>query len=377
MVVPCFFSVRSTLPARAAFFGRGGAISMSVFSSPDFSEHEQVVFCRDAASGLNAIIAIHSTQAGPALGGCRIWPYRDEAAALADVLRLSRGMTLKAAMAKLAFGGGKSVIIGDPRTDKSEALFLALGRSVERLGGRYIVAEDSGTSVADMEIVRRGTRHVAGIAEGGSGDPSPATAWGVFHGMRAAVRRRLGVETLAGLTVAVQGLGHVGWSLCEHLVRAGARLVVADIDADRVRRAAAAFGAASVPPDAILETRADVFAPCALGAILNNDTARRLAAPVVAGSANNQLALPEDGAVLAQRGILYAPDYVINAGGIINIAHEGPRYDRKRAMTHVAQIHDTLMELFDYADAERLPPSAAADRLAEARLRAIPPRKAA
>jgi leucine dehydrogenase len=350
---------------------------MSVFSAPDFAQHEEVVFCRDAAAGLSAIIAVHSTQAGPALGGCRMWPYADEAAALADVLRLARGMTLKAAMAGLAFGGGKSVIIGDPRRDKSEKLFLALARFVDRLGGRYIVAEDSGTSVADMEIVRRGTRHVAGIAEGGSGDPSPATAWGVFHGMRAAVRHRLGAESLEGLTIAVQGLGHVGRILCEHLAGAGARLVVSDIDEARVHRAVAELGAEAVAPEAIFTAPADVFAPCALGAVLDDATVPLLGAPVVAGSANNQLARPEHGAALARRGILYAPDYVINAGGIINIAHEGPGYERERAMAHVARIHDTLAELFGYADAERLPTSEAADRLAEARLRAAAPRKAA
>ena len=350
---------------------------MAVFSMRDFAAHEQVVFCHDANAGLSAIIAIHSTKAGPALGGCRMWPYASEEAALADVLRLSRGMTYKAAMAGLGFGGGKSVIIGDPRRDKSERLFLALARSVERLGGRYIVAEDAGTSVADMEIVRRGTRYVAGIAEGGSGDPSPATAWGVLHGLRAAVRRRLGADSLGGLTVAVQGLGHVGWILCEHLAREGARLVVSDIDEARVRRAALEFHADAVAPAAIFDVPADAFAPCALGAVLNDETVRRLAAPVVAGSANNPLARPEHGRALAGRGILYAPDYVINAGGIINIAHEGPNYDRERAMAHVTKIHDTLAELFAYAEAERLPTSEAADRLAEARLNAPTPRKAA
>jgi leucine dehydrogenase len=350
---------------------------MPVFFSPHFDEHEEVVFCREKRSGLRAIIAVHSTRRGPALGGCRMFPYPDEAAAVADVLRLARGMTLKAAMADLAFGGGKSVIIGDPRRDKSEALFLAMAACVDRLGGRYVIAEDSGTSVADMEAVRKGTRHVAGIAEGGSGDPSPATAWGVFQGIRAAARHRLGSERLDGLTVAVQGLGHVGWHLAEHLSRAGARLVVADIDPAPVRRAARVFGADAVAPNAIYDAPADIFAPCALGAVLDGDTVRRLKAAIVAGSANNQLARPEHGKALAARGILYAPDYVINAGGIINIAHEGAGYDRERAFAHVARIGETLREVFGRAEAERIPTSEAADRLALARLAVDPPRKAA
>ena len=349
---------------------------MSVFSAPDFADHEEVVFCRDAASGLSAIIAIHSTLRGPALGGCRMRRYASDAEAVRDVLRLSRGMTSKAAMADLAFGGGKSVIIGDPRTDKSERLLLAMARFVDGLGGRYIVAEDSGTSVADMEVVRRRTRHVAGIAKGGSGDPSPATAWGVFHGIRAAVKKKLGKEDFAGLSVAVQGLGNVGWHLCEHLHQTGALLVVTDIDADRVRRAKAAFGAVTVQPEAIYEAAADVFAPCALGAVINDQTVHRLKAQIVAGAANNQLARPEHGRVLAERGILYAPDYVINAGGIINIAHERPTYDRERAFAHVARIADTLGEVFAKSEAENLPPSDAADRIAAERLRA-PRRKAA
>jgi leucine dehydrogenase len=349
---------------------------MSVFHSPHFAKHEELVFCHDPASGLQAIIALHSTLRGPALGGCRMYPYQSEADAIADVLRLACGMTYKAAMADLPFGGGKSVIIADPKRDKNERLFLAMAKFVDRLGGRYIIAEDSGTCVADMELVRKGTRHVAGIAEGGSGDPSPATAWGVFQGLRAAVKHRLGSDSLGGLTVAVQGLGHVGWRLCEHLAAAGARLVVTDVDPLLVRRAEHVLGADAVVPAAIYDVPCDIFAPCALGAILNEQTVRRLRAAIVAGSANNQLARSEHGRALAARDILYAPDYVINAGGIINIAHEGRGYDRERAFAQVARIHDTLHEVFAYAESKGVPTNVAADLLAEQRLAAVP-RKAA
>ncbi|MEQ9640839.1 MAG: Glu/Leu/Phe/Val dehydrogenase dimerization domain-containing protein [Alphaproteobacteria bacterium] len=341
---------------------------VSVFAAQSFRDHEQVVFCHDRASGLKAIIAIHDLTLGPALGGCRMWRYDSDDEALDDVLRLSRGMTYKSAMAGLSFGGGKAVIIGDAKRDKSPALFEAFGRFIDSLGGRYITAEDVGTSPADFEIVRRQTRHVAGIAEGGSGDPSPATAWGVFHGLRAAVEFRLGRDDLNGLTVAIQGLGHVGWALAEHLRKAGARLVVTDIDAARLAAAKAELGASVVDPEAIYDVEADVFAPNALGAVLNDDTIARLKVAVVAGSANNQLAEDRHGAVLHRRGILYAPDYVINAGGIINISYEGPRYSQDAAFAHCARIHDTLAELFARAGQADLPTNEMADRLAEERL---------
>ena len=349
---------------------------MSVFSAPSFRDHEQVVFCRDRASGLKAIIAIHDTTLGNALGGCRMWPYASDEAALDDVLRLSRGMTYKAAMAKLPMGGGKAVIIGDARTDKTPALFEAFGRFVDSLGGRYVTAEDVGTSPADFEIVRRRTRHVAGIAEGGSGDPSPATAWGVFNGLEAAVKHRLGRDDVAGLTVAIQGLGHVGWGLAEHLKQAGARLVVTDIDVSRLDRARQQLGATVVDPQAIYDVAADVFAPCALGAVLNDDTVARLKVAAVAGAANNQLAEDRHGELLRRRGILYAPDYVINAGGIINISHEGPAYSKAAAFAHCARIADTLLELFARADAAGVPTSEMADRLAEERIAAAKQRPA-
>jgi leucine dehydrogenase len=342
---------------------------MSVFEHREFDGHEQVVFCHDPASGLRAIIAIHNTNRGPALGGCRMWPYASEAEALTDALRLSRGMTYKSALAGLAYGGGKSVIIGDPRRDKSHALFGAMGRYVDSLGGRYTVAEDVGISVPDVEIMAEETAHVAGVTNGGAGDPSPATAYGVYKGIKAAAQHRLGTDSLHGLRVAVQGVGHVGYYLCQHLAAEGAELLVADIAEDSLDRAVREFDAQVVAPEQIAATSVDIYAPCALGAVINDATLPHLKAKVVAGSANNQLAEARHGEALRQRGILYAPDYVINAGGIINISHEGPGYDAAKAFTHVAQIHDTLLEIFRRADAAKIATSQAADRLAEERFR--------
>jgi leucine dehydrogenase len=343
---------------------------MSVFGDQDFDNHEQVVFAADQETGLRAIIAIHDTTRGPALGGCRMWAYADERSAINDVLRLSRGMTYKNALADLPRGGGKSVIIGDARTAKTPALMAAMGRAVEALGGRYIVAEDVGTTVEDMEIVRRHTRHVAGLAQGG-GDPSPATAYGVFSGIRAAVAHKLGRTSLDGVRVAVQGLGHVGQNLCRHLAGEGAKLYVTDIWPDNVARVVEEFGATAVAPEAIYDVEADVFSPCALGAVINDDTLPRLAVSIVAGAANNQLAEDRHGAELARRGILYAPDYVINAGGVINISHEQMPggYDRERAFQHVARIHDTLMLVMERAERDGVPTNTAADRIARERFR--------
>jgi len=341
---------------------------MSVFEHREFDGHEQVVFCHDSASGLKAIIAIHNTNLGPALGGCRMWPYASDEDALTDALRLARGMTYKSALADLSFGGGKSVIIGDPRRDKSEALFRAMGRYVESLGGRYTVAEDVGISVPDVEIMARETRHVAGTSKG-AGDPSPATAYGVYMGIKAAAKHRLGVDRLNGLRIAVQGVGHVGYYLCRHLSAEGAELVVADIAQDSLDRVVREFDAHVVAPEAIATAAVDIYAPCALGATINDETLPKLQAKVVAGSANNQLAEARHGEALRRRGILYAPDYVINAGGIIAISHEGPAYDESKAFAHVAQIHDTLLEIFRRAEAEKVATSEAADRLAEERFR--------
>lgn len=349
---------------------------MAVFNSPDFDNHEEVVFCRDPETGLSAIIAVHDTTLGAGLGGCRFWPYQDEEAALTDALRLSRGMTFKAALAGTGRGGGKSVIIGDPRRIATPDLFRAMGRFVERLGGSYIIAEDVGTSPADMAFVAEETRFVAGL-EGESGDPSPATALGVFTGIQAALKHQRGDDELKGVTVAVQGLGHVGWNLCNHLHEAGARLVVSDMRDALMTAATRSFGATAVGPDAIHMVRADVFAPCALGAGLNDETIPVLKVSIVAGAANNQLAEARHDDMLAERGILYAPDYVINAGGIINIAHEGPDYDQDRAFAHVTRIGTTLTDLFRRADQEGLPTGAMADRMAAEVLRAAAKRMAA
>ncbi|SMF23493.1 leucine dehydrogenase [Tistlia consotensis] len=351
---------------------------MSVFAHPEFDNHERVVFVRDAESGLKAIVAVHDTSLGPALGGCRFWTYASDDEALTDVLRLSRGMTYKSALAGLPLGGGKSVVIGDARAlraepARAEALFRALGRAVEQLGGLYTAAEDVGTSVADLELVGRETRHVAGVARGQVGDPSPYTAYGVFRGLQAAVRHKLGRSDLEGLRVAVQGLGHVGQGLCEHLAEAGAKLIVADLDGERVAALVERFGAEAGDPAAILAADCDVVAPCALGAVLNDDSIAALRAPVVAGAANNQLAEPRHGELLRRKGVLYAPDYLVNAGGIIVIAYEagrrGPRFERAQAMAHIDRIHDTALEIFARAEREGIATSLAADRLAEERFR--------
>lgn len=343
---------------------------MTVFSHKSFDDHQSVHFHADPRSGLKAIVAIHDTVRGPAVGGCRMWPYADDDAALTDALRLSRGMTLKSALAEMPFGGGKSIVIGDPARNKSPALWRAMGRFVESLGGRYVIAEDVGTSPADMEIVRFETRHVAGIEEGGSGDPSPATAWGVFRGIQAALETRLGRADPSGARIAVQGLGHVGLALCELLAEAGATLFVADLDNRLVARAEREYGATPVAADAIHDQPVDVFAPCAMGAILDDETIPRLQSAIVAGAANNQLAESRHGAALQRAGILYAPDYAINAGGIINISHEGPNYDRKRAFAHVARIHDTLLTVFARAEADGVATNEAADRIARDRIQA-------
>ena len=343
---------------------------MSVFSSSSFDEHEQVLFCHDAGTGLKAIIAIHSTALGPALGGCRFWDFADEEAALEDVLRLSRGMTYKNAMAGLALGGGKSVIMGDAARDGSPALMRAFGRHVESLSGRYTVAEDVGTSPADMEEIATETSHVAG-RPGRSGDPSPVTAHGVLAGIRAAAAHRFGGDGLDGVRVAVQGLGSVGMALADRLHAAGARLTVTDMSETRVAEAGARFGATATGPEEIYDADADIFAPCALGAVLNDGTVPRIRAGIIAGAANNQLAEDRHGEALRARGILYAPDYVINAGGVINISCElaGP-YDPDTALTKVSAIGPTLAEVFRRAEAEDRPTNTIADMIARERLAA-------
>jgi leucine dehydrogenase len=351
---------------------------MEVFSSRAFDQHEQVIFFFDRGSGLKAIVALHDTTLGPAVGGCRMWPYATEADAITDVLRLSRGMTFKAAMADLPYGGGKAVIIGDPRTDKSEALFRALGRCIDGLGGRYYTGEDVGTAPQDMDWAGEQTAYVLGRTRGGgSGDPSPVTARGVWSGIRAAVRHKLQRNDLAGVRVAIQGLGHVGSNLARLLAEDGARLIIADLDQERVKRAADELGAKAAGVDAILTVECDVLAPCALGGVLNDDTIPRLACRIVAGAANNQLLEDRHGAALHARGILYAPDYVINAGGLINIALElePGGYDRARALARVEGIGATLAEVFERSARSGTPPHEVADRLARERIAAGPQRQ--
>jgi leucine dehydrogenase len=348
---------------------------MTLFAHPEFDNHELVAYHRDPRSGLRAIIAVHNTNLGKGLGGCRMWPYAGEDEALTDVLRLSRGMTYKAALAGLPQGGGKSVILGDPRRDKTPEMMRAMGRFVETLGGRYVVAEDSGTSVADIRLMAQETRHVGGLADasavaaGRTGDPSPATAYGVFVGIQAAVRAQRQRGDLKGLRVALQGLGNVGYRLAQHLHEAGAKLWVTDLHGPNVERVVKDFGATAVSMDAIFAVEADVFAPCALGAVINDRTLAQLKAGIVAGAANNQLAEPRHGRALAERGILYAPDYVINAGGIIDIHYEGPGYDAAKVRAHLERIGTTLATIFERSKQEKRPTGEIADALAEERFR--------
>ena len=346
--------------------------SVSVFERLD-GEFEEVVFAHDPPTGLRSIIAIHSTLLGPALGGVRCFPFVSEDAALTDVLRLSRAMTYKASAAGLDLGGGKAVIIGDPRTVKTEALLRAYARFVDGLGGRYITAEDVGTTLADMDVIREETRHVGGSSPsgGGSGDPSEMTAYGVFLAVRGAAREAWGDPSLDGRRVAVQGVGKVGSGLAAHLREAGATVVVADVDAGAVSRALAAGAAASAQPQEILSVECDVLAPCALGAVLDERTIPGIRARIVCGAANNQLARPDDGRMLADRGILYVPDYVANAGGIVNIFEEfhPDGYDADRARVSVERIEQNVQRVFEAARERGVTTAEAADALAEERLR--------
>jgi len=343
---------------------------MSLFRRIEERGHESVTFFSDPANRLRMIVAVHNTVMGPSLGGCRLWPYAGLDEALTDVLRLSRAMTYKATMAGLPFGGGKSVVITDPKRDKNEALLLAIGRAVNGLGGRYIVAEDVGITEADMGVIGRTTSFLAGrsTADGGSGDPSEATAIGVFGGMKACLRQISEEPTLKGRTVAIQGLGKVGTFLARMAAEEGAKLFVSDIDSDRLEGAVTELGAHSVMPEEIHLMTCDIFAPCALGGVLNEKTVPALNCRIVAGCANNQLADDVDGDALFSRGILYAPDYVINAGGLINLSYEHGGYQRERALAHVRRIPDTLKEIFQRARAESAPPHRMADRIVEERL---------
>ena len=348
---------------------------MKVFQELAEMGHERVLLCSNPDVGLKAIIAVHSTVLGPGLGGLRMWPFESFDEALTDVLRLSRGMTYKAASAGLNLGGGKAVIIGDPKTDKSEALFRSFGRFVDSLGGLYITAEDVGTDMEDMELVLSETRWVTGVspAHGGSGDPSPVTAWGVLQGIKAAARWKLGTTSLAGRVVAIQGLGSAGYHLARYLRKEQAKLIGADIDGDAAERAREDLGVETVPADEILEVDCDVLAPCAMGAVLNAKTVPRLRCAIVAGAANNQLANEHrDGLVLHERGILYAPDFVVNAGGLINVYNElSVAYNRERALRMTRGIFLNLMRVFEISRTKQIPTYVAADHLAEERIEVI------
>jgi leucine dehydrogenase len=342
---------------------------MKVFDMLAEMGHEQIMLCSDPGCGYRGIIAVHSTRLGPALGGTRFWTYADDEEAIVDALRLSRGMTYKNAVAGLRLGGGKSIIIGDNKTKDREDVFRAHGRFVESLGGRYITAEDVGTSTKDMDFVHMETGHVAGLA-GKSGDPSPVTAHGVFRAVQASANRRWGSDSLEGKTVSIQGCGNVGRYLAGELHEAGARLVVSDIDPAKATKVAQATGAQIVEGDAIYSVAADIFSPCALGGILNDETIPLLKVEIVAGGANNQLLEERHGDALEKRGILYAPDYVANAGGVINVYGEVEGWDAQRALDKADDIYDTVLRVFEIAEAYKIPTYEAADRVAEQRLAA-------
>jgi len=343
---------------------------MELFQLIGEHEHEQVVFCYEPSCGYKGIIAIHNSVLGPALGGTRFWNYSSDQDAFVDALRLARGMTYKAAVAGLNLGGGKSVIIGDPKTTNREAIFRAHGRFVETLKGRYITAEDVGTSVDDMEYVAMETEHVTGRA-GTSGDPSPVTAYGVYRGIKAAAFAKYGSDDLAGKTVTVQGVGHVGYYLCQNLAAEGANLVVTDIDQERVDRVVREFKARPVSTTEIYGIEADIYAPSALGATVNDQTIPQLKVDIVAGAANNVLAEARHGDELHQRGILYAPDYVINAGGLINVCGELNGWTAERSMRKAGDIYNTLIQIFSVAESEGIPTYRAADRVAERRIESV------
>jgi leucine dehydrogenase len=346
---------------------------MEIFKYMETYDYEQLVFCQDKQSGLKAIIAIHDTTLGPALGGTRMWTYESEEAAIEDALRLAKGMTYKNAAAGLNLGGGKTVIIGDPRKDKNEEMFRAFGRYVQGLNGRYITAEDVGTTVADMDLIHEETDYVTGISPsfGSSGNPSPVTAYGVYRGMKAAAKEAFGTDSLEGKIIAVQGVGNVAYNLCKYLHEEGAQLIVTDINKDSVKRAVEEFGAKAVDPDEIYSVDCDIYAPCALGAIINDSTIPKLKARVIAGAANNQLKEARHGNLIHELGIVYAPDYVINAGGVINVADELYGYNRERAMKKVEGIYDNIAKVIEISKRDGIPTYVAADRLAEERIARI------
>lgn len=342
-----------------------------IFTHLSFKNHEQVVFCNDQETGLKAIIGIHSTTLGPALGGTRMWNYNNELEAINDVLRLSRGMTYKASISGLNLGGGKAVIIGDSRKDKTDALMQKFGEYVNSLSGRYITAEDVGINTHDMEMVKLKTDHVTGIPEsmGGSGDPSPVTAYGVYMGMKAAAKYKYGQDNLAGKKVLVQGIGHVGETLVKHLCEEGAEVIINDIHQDRIEEVQAQYGVTAFIGADIFSLDFDIYAPCALGATVNAQSIAQMNCDIIAGAANNQLASEwDDEILLAKKGILYAPDFVINAGGLINVYSEIARYDRAESLRKTEEIYNTTLDIFRHAELEGITNHAAAVKLAQARI---------
>ena len=339
----------------------------ATFDHPEFDNHEQVLFCSDKKSGLKAIIAVHNTRLGPAIGGCRMWPYQNSDEALTDALRLSKGMTYKNALAGLAHGGGKSVIIADPHKDKSDDMLRAFANHVKVLADRYITAEDVGITKKDADLMASIAPNVGGTSKSGLGDPSPFTALGVYYGIKAAAHHRFGSDSLKGVHISLKGLGNVGFRLGHHLHEEGAVLTVADIYEPNLKKAVKAFNANIVSPDEAHLLDCDIFAPCALGAGLNFKTIDAIKAKIVAGAANNQLAMPEDGQRLTDHGILYAPDYVINAGGVIAVAEPAGSNAEKNVAERCKSIGDTLMEIFKKADNTGQPTADIADKLAEER----------
>ena len=347
---------------------------MKIFKELNSRGHEQVAFFNDPYSGLKGIVAIHNTTLGPALGGCRMWNYKSEKEAIIDVLRLSKGMTYKASIAGLNLGGGKAVIIGDPKKDKTEKLFRSFGRFVEGLGGRYITAEDVGTNIHDMENVKIETSYVTGIAKslGGSGDPSPVTAFGVYMGIKASVKEKFNKNSLDNLKISVQGLGHVGSHLVKLLNDDGAEIYVTDIDKKRVDTIVEKYNCKYIVPDEILLQDVDIYAPCALGATINENTIPKLNCKIIAGGANNVLQQTNrDSELLIKRDILYAPDYVINAGGLINVANELEGYDKEKAFNQAEKIYDTLMGIFKRSKKDSISTTEAAALQAEDRIKKI------
>lgn len=343
---------------------------MEIFKYMEKYDYEQLVICHDKTSGLKAIIGIHDTTLGPALGGTRMWNYATEEEAIEDALRLAKGMTYKAAAAGLNLGGGKTVIWGDAKTQKSEELWRAFGRYVQSLNGRYITAADVGTVVDDMDYIRLETQHVTGVSKtlGGSGDPSPKTAYGVFRGILACANEAWGSDDITGRVVAVQGVGKVGYYLCQYLHEAGAKLIVADVDQAAIDRVVAEFGAKVVGLDEIYGVECDIYSPNALGATINDETIPQFKCKIIAGGANNQLKEERHGDIIHEKGFIYAPDYVINAGGLINVADELKGYNEERAMHNISKIYDNIKKVFEISKRDNLPIYLAADKMAEERI---------